>query len=120
MDVVKYVFLALHLLSMAAIVGIWFANFRKPSIPTPQLIGACGTLLTGLILVGFAEAAAASGGHPVNHVKIAVKATLALIVLVSAIIGYLKQRKGQPVPTGLAHAVGGLALINVLVAAIWH
>jgi len=119
MDVLKYVFLALHLISMAAIVGIWFANFRKPSVVLGQLIGACGSLVTGLVLVGLAEAAA-TADHPVNHAKIGVKAVVALVVLVTAIIGYLKTRKGQPVSTGLAHAVGGLALINVLVAALWH
>lgn len=120
MDVLKYVLVALHLISMAAIVGIWFANFRTPTVARGQLIGASGSLLTGLLLVGLAEAAAAAGGDPVNHAKIGVKAVLALVVLVTAIIGFLKARKGQPTSTGLAHAVGGTALINVLVATLWH
>lgn len=119
MDVVTHVVVALHLLSMAAIVGLWFAHFRTPTVTRGQLIGACGSLLTGLLLTGFAEMAA-TADDPVNHAKIGVKAVIAVIVLVAAIVGFLKARKGEDVPTGLAHAVGGSALINVLVATLWQ
>ncbi|HIT75129.1 MAG TPA: hypothetical protein IAA98_06065 [Candidatus Avipropionibacterium avicola] len=116
MDVVKYLFVAVHLLSMAAIVGGWFARFRTPSVTAVQLIGACGAVLSGLILVGLAE----MGDGSLNHAKIGVKLVLALAVLGAAIVGTLKARKDQPVSTGLAHAVGGTALINVLIATLWH
>lgn len=54
---------------------------------------------------------------PVNHVKIGVK--LVIGALVAAFIGRRKVAKGEPVPTGTAHAVGGLALINVALAVFW-
>jgi Na+(H+)/acetate symporter ActP len=56
----------------------------------------------------------------VNHIKIGVKIVVALVILVAAILGYNKARKNQPVPTGLAHAVGGMAFINILVATLWN
>ena len=61
---------------------------------------------------------ACSGG--VNHIKIAVKILLALGVAIAAFIGQRKHKAGEPISTGLAHAVGGLAVINVAVATIWH
>ena len=31
-----------------------------------------------------------------------------------------KAKKGEPVSTGLAHAVGGMGFINMAVAVFWH
>ncbi|MFW6599375.1 hypothetical protein ACQBAU_11915 [Propionibacteriaceae bacterium Y2011] len=104
---------------MAAIVGTWVATFKTPTVHIAQLIGACGSLLTGLLLTGLAEMAA-TADDPVNHAKIGTKLVIALVVLVPAIIGYRKARKGEEVSTGLAHAVGGTAVINVLVATLWQ
>ena len=39
---------------------------------------------------------------------------------VTALLGRRKENRGEPVPTGLAHAVGGLGLINILVAVLWQ
>ena len=39
--------------------------------------------------------------------------------LVAAVMGRRKVAKGEAVPTGTAHAVGGLALINVALAVFW-
>lgn len=116
MDFVKYLFVALHLLSMAAIVGGWFASFKAPSVSKVQLIGSIGSLVTGVLLVGLAEM---GDGDP-NHIKVGVKLVLAAGVLVAAIIGSRKASKGEEVSTGVAHAVGGTALINVLIATLWH
>lgn len=107
---------AVHILGAAAIFGIWLATFKKPTVTLWQLIGAIVQVVTGLALVGIAE----SSDHDVNHIKIAVKTVIALVILVTAIIGFTKARKQQPVPTGLAHSVGGLAFINILVATLWH
>ncbi|WP_276607412.1 hypothetical protein [Kocuria sediminis] len=44
---------------------------------------------------------------------------MALAVAVAAFVGQRRTGRGEPVSTGLAHAVGGLALINVAVATLW-
>jgi hypothetical protein len=111
-----YVLLFLHILGAAAIVGGWFATFKKPTILPVQLWGAIAQLVTGLAFVGIAGASHTD----MNYTKIAVKLVIAIAVLVPAIIGYRKAKAGQPVATGLAHAVGGMALINIAVATLWH
>ena len=116
MDFLKYLLIFLHILGAAAVVGGWFATFKKPTVLPIQLWGAIAQLVTGLALVGLAGA----NHDPLNYVKITVKLVIAILVVVPAIMGYRKARKGEPVSTGLAHAVGGMALINVGVATLWH
>ncbi|WP_285724123.1 hypothetical protein [Psychromicrobium xiongbiense] len=116
MEFVKYVLVFLHVLGAATIVGGWFATFKKPTVLPIQFIGAIAQLVTGLALVGLAGAT----HEPLNYVKITVKLVISIVVLIPAIIGFLKARKGEAVSTGLAHAVGGMALINIGVATLWH
>lgn len=42
-----------------------------------------------------------------------------IAILVAAIIGRRKVKRGEEVSTGIAHAVGGLTLINVAIAVFW-
>ncbi|MGO4383926.1 hypothetical protein [Specibacter sp. RAF43] len=116
MTIVTSILVFLHVLGAAAIVGGWFATFKKPTVLPVQLYGAIAQLVTGLALVGLAEA----GTDPVNHAKVAVKLVIAVAVLVPAIIGYRKAKAGGDVSTGLAHAVGGMALVNIGVATLWN
>ncbi|PYI67110.1 hypothetical protein CVV68_11950 [Arthrobacter livingstonensis] len=53
------------------------------------------------------------------HIKIGVKIVIAIAVLVPAVIGYRKAAANQEASTGLAHAVGGMALINIAVVTLW-
>ncbi|ALO67394.1 hypothetical protein NHF46_07135 [Arthrobacter alpinus] len=117
MTLLTSILVFLHVLGAAAIVGGWFATFKKPTILPIQLWGAIAQLVTGLALVGIIEAT----GDPTAafHMKIGVKILIAIAVLVPAIIGYRKAAKGEPVSKGLAHAVGGMALINIAVATLW-
>ena len=117
MTVLTNILVFLHVLGAAAIVGGWFATFKKPTVLPIQLWGAIAQLATGLALVGMAEANGSPGTQ--FHIKMGVKIIIAIAVLVPAIIGYRKASKGEKVPTGLAHAVGGMALINIAVATIW-
>jgi hypothetical protein len=116
MDILKYILIFLHILGAAAIVGGWFATFKKPTVLPVQLYGAIAQLVTGLALVGIAGAT----HDPLNYYKIGVKLLIAIAVLVPAVIGYRKAASGADVSTGLAHAVGGMALINIAVATLWH
>lgn len=116
MDIITAILVFLHILGAAAIFGGWLANFKTPTVTRWQLIGAITQVVTGLALVGIKEATHAE----VDHVKIAVKVVIALVILVAAIIGYRKAAKGLPVSKGLAHAVGGMAFIDIAVATLWH
>lgn len=107
--------LLIHLVGAAALVGGWLATFRTPTVLRWQMIGAWIQLGSGVLLVGLAE----MGDDAVNHAKIGIKLVILLGVLVAAIIGRRKVARGQEVSTGLAHAVGGLSLINMAIAALW-
>lgn len=116
MDILHSILVAAHFLGMAAIVGAFFVQMRRKRdfILTPMLAGAITQLVTGLALVGLAEATDSDLIYP----KIAVKLGIAVVVLVAAIVAVLKQRKGGRVQPWF-HTAGGLAVINVLVAVFW-
>lgn len=106
----------LHILGAAAIFGGWLANFKTPTVNVWQWYGALLQLVTGLAMVGIYEAGTDA---ELNHIKIGVKIVIALGIAVAAFIGRKKVKAGQEVSTGIAHAVGGLALINIAVAVLW-
>lgn len=114
MDVVKDLLVFLHLVGMAAIVGGWLVVRNEPRIVAPIVWGARAQIVTGLLLVGVAEAL----DDPVNNPKVGVKLVVALAVAACAEIANARQKRGEPNPT-LVHAAGALALLNTAVAALW-
>lgn len=115
MDFLYTLLVFLHILGAAALLGGWLATFKKPTVGIFQFIGAWVQLISGLLLVGLAE----MGDGNVNHIKIGVKLLLLIAILVAAWIGRRKVKRDEPVSTGIAHAVGGLTLINVAIAVFW-
>lgn len=109
------ILLFLHILGAVAIVGGWIVSFKKPAVLSLQLIGAIAQVVTGIAMMGVAPAMDKS----LNYPKLIVKLIIAVIILVCAIIGYAKTRKTGGAPTGLAHSVGGLGLINIAIATLW-
>ena len=113
MELLTDLVVVLHLLGLAAVVGS--AVFVARGVPTPALVwGARAQLVTGLILVGLAEA----GDDPVNHTKVGVKLVVALAVAACAEIAAARERRGEGKPE-LVHAAGGLAVLNTMVAVLW-
>ncbi len=109
--------LFLHIVGVAVIVGTWIYTMKTPTVTVSQFWAAVLMLVTGLVMVGIREM---SGGHDsLNFAKIGVKFVILLVVLVAAFIGMRKTQRGEPESTGLAHAVGGMALINAAVAVFW-
>ena len=81
MDTIRLIFLYLHFLSWAALIGgtltQWGTTDKR--VPTAALWGARLAFVSGLILVVIKEIIASQGGEPVNHAKIGAKLLLALI-----------------------------------------
>ncbi len=115
MEFLKLILVFVHVLGAAAIFGGWLANFKTPTVNAWQWYGSLVQLVTGLALVGIGEA----GTDPVNHAKIGVKLVIAIVIAVAAFIGRKKITAGEEVSTGIAHAVGGMAFINIAVATLW-
>lgn len=108
--------LFLHFLGLAVLVGTWIATFKTPTVTKGQLYGAILMLVTGLAMFAGIEM---DPDRVANHMKIGVKILILLVILVASIIGSRKASRGEPVSTGLAHAVGGMAVINTAVAVFW-
>ena len=86
-------FVVLHLLGMAAIIGS--AVFVARGAVTPALVwGARAQLVTGLVLVGLVQ----TNDEEVNHTKIGVKLLVAIAVVACAEIAAAKERKGAGRP----------------------
>jgi hypothetical protein len=99
---------------MAAIIGS--AVFVARGSVTPALVwGARAQVLTGLLLVGLAEA----GDDPVNNAKVGVKLLVAVAVAACAEIAAAKERKGQGARPQLVNAAGALAVLNTAIAVLW-
>lgn len=121
MEILHSILFALHLLGLAAIIGSFFVQLRRKTdfVLLPTLIGAITQVVTGLALVGLAQAAIAAGADfEIDNAKIAVKLIIALIVLAAAIVAVVVQKRGGRVQPWF-HAAGGLAVVNLLVAVFW-
>ena len=114
MEILENLLVLAHLLGMAAIVGS--AVFVARGVATPALLwGARAQLVTGLLLVGVAQA----GDDPVNNTKIGVKLVIAVAVVACAEIAAAKERKGEGARPQLVTAAGVLALVNTAIAVLW-
>jgi hypothetical protein len=113
---VYHLVVAAHLLGMAAIVGAFFVVLRNPRFEPVFLYGAITQLVSGLVLVGMREAGVVPGEGRLNMAKVGVKLLIALVV---AVVAWSARGSRDSASTGRIHTIGGLAVINVLIATLW-
>ncbi|PID96103.1 MAG: hypothetical protein CSA84_06340 [Actinomycetales bacterium] len=133
MEILTSFFVVLHLLGMGAIVGGYLGPRTEQRINPAIVWGARVQLITGLILVVFAE----MNSEP-NHAKVGVKLVVVLGVLACTELANARQRRlvaasatGSGGATAPAEAGAGaniamltsiafwLTVLNVLVAVLW-
>ncbi|MFE9841035.1 hypothetical protein [Streptomyces goshikiensis] len=117
MNVLINVFVGLHIVGIAALLGGFMTQMKAMSAGTARFIpamlhGALTMLVTGALLVGFRE----MDGAAVNNFKIGVK--MAILFVILALV-YLK-RDEERVEKALFGAVGGLTVVNIFIAVLWH
>ena len=117
MTIVFSILVFLHIVGAAMIVGYWIATLKEPTVHPRQRDGAFLQLLTGIAMMGVIPMM--PDADP-NYFKLGIKFAIGLAVAVLAVIGTRKVKKGEPVSTGLAHGVGGLALVNIAIATLWN
>jgi hypothetical protein len=117
MTIVFSLLLFLHIVGAAMIVGYWIATIKEPTVHPRQRDGAFLQLLTGIAMMGIVPFM--PDADP-NYFKLGIKFAIGVAVAVLAVIGARKVKKGEPVTTGLAHGVGGLALVNIAIATLWN
>lgn len=116
MNIVYNIMVFLHIVGAAMIVGIWIGQMKKPTVHPRQFDGAALQLITGVVMMGLIPAL----DMDANYFKLGIKFAIALAVAVLALIGSRKFKKDEPISKGLAHSVGGLALLNVAIATLWQ
>lgn len=113
--------LVLHFIGLASLLGGFLTQMRAMGAGTAKIVpamvhGAWTAFATGLLLVGLAEYRVAMGADfEVNHIKIGVKTVVVLIILILV----MANRKKDTVKAPVFGAVGGLTLINVILAVFW-
>jgi len=117
-EILQNILLALHLLGMATIVGVFLVQLRAKSGHRVGLVlgGAITQVVTGIGMIGLYHATHpdAAGISP----KLWVHLGVGLAILAAAIAAFVLAKQGRRV-NGAFHAAGGLAVVNVLIAAIW-
>ncbi|MEU4682510.1 hypothetical protein [Streptomyces xinghaiensis] len=117
MDVLIDVFVGLHIIGIASLLGGFLVQMKAMGAGTARMVpamlhGALTMLVTGVLLVGFNE----MNDAMVNNVKIGVK--LAVLVAILGLV-YVK-RDEERVPKGVFGAVGLLTVLNIFIAVLWH
>lgn len=112
MQILYNALVVLHFIGLAALLGSFLAQMKAPRSITPgYLHGALTMLVTGVAMVGLMYPL----GEEPNNSKIAVK----LLVLLAILGLVLANRRKPEVAPGAWGAIGGLALLNVILAVFW-
>ncbi|WP_237221773.1 hypothetical protein [Rothia nasimurium] len=119
MTIAFSILLFLHLVGAAMVFGIWIGTFKKGIVLPGQFHAALLQVVTGFALY-FIQMA---HNMQLNHMMIGIKMVIALVIAVAAFMGQKKYKAAKALGTpeagkniGLAHTVGGLALINIGIA----
>ncbi|MFJ3810098.1 hypothetical protein ACIPWE_27545 [Streptomyces sp. NPDC090073] len=116
MDVLIHLFVGLHIIGIAALLGGFLTQMKAMGQGTARFVpgmlhGAATMLVTGVALVGLNQV----DGHHVNTLKIGVK--LALLIVILGLV-YVK-RDEERVDKGLFALVGALTMANVFISVLW-
>ena len=113
MDLARDVLVFLHFIGLAALFGGLFVQLKsRPRVVNNAMLhGILTQLVTGLALVGLAEA----DDGDVNHAKIGVKLVVALVIAGLVVAN----RKKAALADGAFFAMLGLTTLNVAVAVFW-
>ncbi|MFE7295382.1 hypothetical protein [Streptomyces sp. NPDC057579] len=116
MDVVINIFVALHIIGIASLLGGFLTQMKAMGAGTARFVpamlhGALTMLVTGIVLVGLNQ----MQDHSLNNIKIGIK--MAVLVVILALV-YVK-RDEEELPKPLFGAVGGLTMLNIFIAVLW-
>lgn len=113
--------LVLHFVGLAALFGGFLLQIKSLRQKTAEILpamvhGAWTMFITGLLLVGAREWEIILGaGRDLDHIKIAVKTVVALLVLILVLVN----RKKKPVGSAALGIIGGLTFLNIVLAVFW-
>lgn len=105
----------LHFVGLASLLGGVMVQLKavakgKGTVNAAMMHGALTQLVTGLALVGLAEA----GDGDVNHMKIGIK--LAILIVITVLV--FVYRKRASVASWVVWLIGALTLTNIIIAVV--
>ena len=117
-DVLRTILVILHFVGLASLLGGFLVQTKaiaagKGTVVTAMVHGSLTMLVTGLLLVGTIQM---GDLYDVNNVKIAVKLAVAVAITVLVFVF----RKKDPAPSWALWSIGGLTLLNVILAVAWR
>lgn len=112
MEAVFLIAYIVHMLAIVGILGLLLHQWNKsPRKLSPGVLHSAATaLIAGLVMVG--SYASAKPDEELNHIKVAVKLVIVLVILA---ISYLNVKKSE-IKKSLWLTLIGLTLLNVLIA----
>ncbi|MGW7282825.1 hypothetical protein ACWGIV_32025 [Streptomyces sp. NPDC054844] len=116
MDVLIHIFVGLHIIGIASLLGGFLTQMKAMGLGTARFVpamlhGALTMLVTGVILIGLNQA----DDQSVDNVKMGVK--LALLIVILGLV-YVK-RDDEKVEKPLFGLVGLLTVVNIFIAVLW-
>ncbi|MFF5401531.1 hypothetical protein ACFY8K_06500 [Streptomyces misionensis] len=116
MDVLIHLFVGLHIIGIAALLGGFLTQMKAMGQGTARFVpgmlhGALTMLVTGVALVGLNQAQ----GAQINTIKIGVK--LALLIVILGLV-YVR-RDEERVDKAQFGLVGALTATNIFIAVLW-
>ncbi len=114
MELLRDTMLILHFIGLASLLGGFLVQMKPPTkvINMAMVHGVLTQLITGLALVGIAEA----GDAEVDHARVAVKLGVTLVVTVLVFL----HRKKKTVAVPVWGIIGLLTIANIVVAVMWR
>jgi hypothetical protein len=115
-------FVVLHFVGLASLLGGFLVQIKslkagEGKIVAAMIHGAWTMLVTGLLLVGAREwmSAVDAGAPELDNIKVAVKSIIATVVVVLVMLN----RKKETVKSSSLALIGGVTLLNVILAVFW-
>lgn len=121
-DIIRYSLVVLHFIGLASLLGGFMTQMKAMASGAAKIVpamvhGAWTLLITGLALVGVAEWRISMGANfELDHMKIGIKSLVLIAILVLVLIN----RKKDSVKAPVFGAIGGLAILNVVLAVFWN
>ena len=116
MNIVYNVMVFLHIVGAAMIVGIWIGHMKKPDRPPPPVRRRALQLITGIVMMGSSPCwtwtPTTSSWASSSQSRWRRRPGLHRPPSSS--------RRANRLRHGIAHGVGGLALLNVAIATLWQ
>lgn len=114
MEFLEHTLVVLHFIGLASLLGGFLVQIKTtPRVVNSAMVhGIITQLVTGVLLVGLAEADDAA----VDHAKVGVKLVVALVV---AVLVFANRRR-EVLTTAAWGLIGGLTILNIIIAVFWR